>query len=108
MPDDYMCEDKFIVYSFVCNFCNKKYIGQTCRQFQARYREHEYSLRMNNNNSALSDHSKNDHNNSLTINDFQVEILTHCNTPVETRIAEAQMIDIHRPDLNRKYEITRW
>ena len=108
MPDGYMCNIKFLVYCFICIYCNKKYIGQTCRPFYIRYREHASSLRMKNTNSALSEHSKTDHGNNMSIDDFRIEIMKKCNSPVATRIMEAQLIESQRPQINRKNEITSW
>ena len=50
----YTCKSKHVVYDFKCNLCNQNYIGQTCRLFQIRYKEHERSLKNEDKKSALA------------------------------------------------------
>ena len=108
LPNRYQCDDKFVVYKFTCNSCQKFYIGQTCRPFYLRYNEHKRSLVAGNNQSALSEHSVKEHNNQLSISDFNIEIMNKFRTPVETRISEAKFITEFNPPLNRREEFTLW
>ena len=56
LPEKYNCDDRFIVYKFTCNLCQKFYIGETCRPLRFRYEEHKRSLEKNDKKSALSEH----------------------------------------------------
>ena len=101
----YPCDVRFVVYEFKCKRCNKSYIGQTNRPFKIRYDEHKRSLALRNKSSALAEHSKKDHSDSLTITDFTVSFLAKYKSPLETRLAEARFIRENRPELNRKHEL---
>jgi len=109
LPDNYNCNDRFIVYKFKCNICLKFYIGETCRPFHQRFEEHKRSLLANDKKSALSDHVFNHHpNEDLDLSNFQLCVLASCRNPVETRLKEAQLIAECRPQLNRRHELTQW
>ena len=107
LPDQQSCSDKFTVYKFTCILCHKFYIGQTARPFYQRY-NNKRCLVTNNNNSALSDHARHEHENSLTIHHFTIEFLNKFQSPVEARIAEAKYIQQQCPSLNRREELTQW
>jgi hypothetical protein len=44
------------MYQLKCGGCPKKYVGQTGRNFQTRYKEHIQSVRSNNSNSRYEQH----------------------------------------------------
>jgi hypothetical protein len=45
-----------IIYQMKCLDCPLKYVGQTRRMFNARYKEHVHAIRSNNSNSRYSNH----------------------------------------------------
>ena len=102
-----ICNLNYVVYKFICKHCGKNYIGSTNRTLSARYSEHKCSLHNQDSKSALSEHAKKDHYWSiLTIDDFDIIIMQCLYDPVSTRIAEAKLISIHQPCINRKQELT--
>ena len=44
------------IYSLKCNTCNKKYVGQSGRSIDTRYKEHIRYIRTNNPQSAYATH----------------------------------------------------
>ena len=109
LPDKFRCEDRFIVYEYSCKVCLKRYIGQTCRPFYVRYQEHKSSINSKNDKSALSDHFLTDHlDRNMSINDFNVSFLRKLENPLHTKLSEAILIDVLRPELNRKDEMACW
>ena len=105
LPNNFTCEDRFLVYKFTCKYCSHFYIGETSRPFSCRYKEHERSIKQKSLTSALAEHAHEAHNNrSIFITDFDLDILRRCRAPVETRLAEARAITVQRPQLNRKHE----
>jgi hypothetical protein len=51
--------DKFSlsgVYKLTCTDCNKAYVGQTCRHFTTRYKEHKVAFRNNSHASSFAKH----------------------------------------------------
>jgi hypothetical protein len=48
--------NKSEVYQLKCGGCQKKYVGQTGRNFQTRYKEHIHAIRSNNSNSKYAQH----------------------------------------------------
>ena len=105
LPQKYGCWERFLVYKFSCTYCNQFYIGETCRPFYSRYKEHQRSLDNDDSVSALSEHVLNAHRQQkCTLTDFNLDILIQCHSPVETRLAEARAINSQRPPLNRRYE----
>ena len=105
LSPNFKCDDKFVVYKFICKLCKKIYIGQTCRPFYVRFNEHKRSLLLKNKDSALSEHAITDHPKSdVTIIQFDVQIVQQCHSPLETRITEAKNINLLRPEINRKHE----
>jgi hypothetical protein len=57
------------IYQMKCLDCPLKYIGQTGRTFNIRYKEHVQDIRNNNNNSVYSNHILNTGHTYGTIND---------------------------------------
>ena len=108
LPDNYTCNDRFIVYKFTCKICFKSYIGETCRPFHQRFVEHKRSLLARDGKSALSEHVNNHHANNLDIENFQLCVLSKLGNPIETRLKEAHLINTHRPQLNRRHELAHW
>jgi len=104
--DKFECKDRFLVYKFKCQICDNFYIGQTCRPFYIRFKEHKSSLSNNDTKSALSEHWSLAHANlNRNIDCFDLEILRQCKNSIETRLAEARLIGSQQPTLNRKHEI---
>ena len=101
----FTCEDRFLVYQFNCKYCSKFYIGETSRPFNFRFKEHERCIKQTNLACALAEHAIMAHNSDLSIDDFDLDIIRKCKSPVETRLAEARAIGTLRPQLNRKHEI---
>ena len=62
------------------------------------------SLKSRNKVSALAEHASKNHNDSMTIADFDLEVIQKQTNPLDTRLAEATAIDRFRPSLNRKHE----
>jgi hypothetical protein len=60
------------IYQMKCLDCPLKYIGQTGRTFNIRYREHIQVIRNNNNNSGYSNHILNTGHTYGTINDTNI------------------------------------
>ena len=105
LPNKFSCEDRFLVYKFTCKYCSHFYIGETSRPFTFRYKEHERSINQKNLTSALAEHVHGVHSNRpFFITDFDIDILHRRRAPVETRLAEARAIKVHKPQLNRKHE----
>jgi predicted GIY-YIG superfamily endonuclease len=48
--------EKSVVYQLKCGGCQKRYAGQTGRNFQQRYKEHIHSIRTNNTSSKYAQH----------------------------------------------------
>ena len=108
LEDKDSCDDKCVVYKFVCNLCGRFYIGQTSRPFHLRYNEHSKSLANKDKTSAVSALAVNVHKVEVSIKDFDVSFIDRCRSPVESRISEAPHIDRQRPNLNRREELTQW
>jgi len=107
--DKFTCEDKYVVYEFKCKLCENSYIGQTCRPFQQRYKEHRHSVEVKNKNSALSEHILISHPfANPSMNNFTCSILKKLRNPVETKITESVLNDRLKPTLNRREEMARW
>ena len=105
LPLLYRCDDNFLVCKFTCSLCSKFYIGETSRPFRMRHSEHERSLSNKNKTSALAEHALLCHNDvTVTIDDFDLDIVQKCSNPLETRLAEANAIHRFGPALNRKHE----
>ena len=76
LPDNYNCNDRFLVYEFTCNFCHRSYIGETCRPFVQRLKEHSRSLSARDKKSALTEHLSADHPQATyDLDNFQLEVL---------------------------------
>jgi len=105
LPDSFNCTVKYVVYKFTCKSCNRFYIGETCRPFYLRYREHRNSVNSKDFKSALSEHIITMHRNEeLNLSNFDLQIVSKCKSPVETRLTEAREITNHRDLINRKHE----
>ena len=107
LPDDCICDCRYVVYCFTCKFCGNFYIGQTARPFYIRYYEHSRSIDSRSNSSALSEHIKSMHRDEChTILDYDIKFLSRHHTAVEARIEEASSIGKLRPTINRRHELT--
>ena len=109
LPDNYTCDDRFLVYKFTCSHCNEFYIGMSNRPFNRRYNEHRRSLEYRDCKSALSVHAVR-HNDCtlMKVTDFMLDILSKNSSPLMTRLAEADFIGRLRPMINRKEELLTW
>ena len=109
LSDKYSCDDRFVVYMITCSICKKSYIGETCRPFHIRLDEHKRSVSKLDDKSALADHIRLDHKNaSLTFDDFYYDVISKFTNPIETRIGESRLINILKPQLNRRHEMAQW
>ena len=105
LSKNFACDDRFVVYKITCSLCQKAYIGETCRPFHTRLDEHRRSIAKRDQKSALADHIRLEHGNqSITLHDFSFDIIAKFSNPIETRIGEARMINVLRPELNRRHE----
>ena len=113
------CEEKNVVYRFVCKRCQNQYIGQTNRPFYQRYTEHKNSIikgnKANNIQNTLSQHSallqhmlEKHPQQQASINQYKVQIIHRTNDPIRCRLAEAREIKKSTPEINRKTELTYW
>ena len=84
-----------------------KYIGESCRPFRLRYREHANSIKNKNSTSALSEHHLKQHADKvMKINDFSCKILSKHKSAISTRMAESRCITKNMPHLmNRRHEL---
>ena len=103
IPDNFNCEKKGVIYRFTCVACSAFYIGKTSRPFYLRYNEHSNSIRNKNSISALSDHCK-ACPDCDSINDFSIDFLAICPSPLEATLIEARLINTLQPTLNRRHE----
>ena len=104
----FKCDDRFLVYKITCKVCNKFYIGQSSRTISSRLLEHRRSINKKDQSSALSEHNVLAHNGESSFTDFTIDIVEQLTNPIETKIAEAMIIDRLRPQLNRRFEMTQW
>ena len=103
------CINLDTLYKITCSLCQKAYIGETCRPFHTRLDKHRRSIAKRDQKSALADHIRLEHGNqSITLHDFSFDIIAKFSNPIETRIGEARMINVLRPELNRRHERAGW
>ena len=82
------------IYSLSCNTCNKKYIGQTGRGINVRYKEHVRYIKTNNPQSAYAMHIlHNRHAYGTAENTLQ--ILRSCHKGSQMNNWEAMLIQYH-------------
>ena len=102
----FTCKSKNIVYCYTCSICNEQYIGYTARQVKKRHSEHKRSIEAADTKSALSVHLVQKHTNTAhDISIFTLSILTSCNDPTNTCLAESILINELKPAINRKFEL---
>ena len=115
---DIDCQKRHVVYKATCTECGEQYIGATARPIAQRLKEHESSVRLQNERSSLSDHllqahphTNNTANGSRIIKrgvrdygsffklfDFRVQ--RTCRDTLETFLCEAIEIDKLKPKIN--------
>lgn len=107
LPEKYICNDRFLIYKFICKVCGQFYIGQSCRPFKFRYAEHHRAFNSSrSNDSALVSHTHEGRQNSIDL--FNLEILEKCRDPLDTRLTEARYIRNQTPKINRKHELVEF
>lgn len=100
LPEGFTCCDKFIVFKFACNRCNRFYIGETSPPFSYRYKEHNRSNKDLKRALSPDDRSQ----APMTLTNFGLEVIARCSTPEETRLTEARAISTHKDLINCKHE----
>jgi hypothetical protein len=86
-----------------CLDCPLKYIGQTGRAFNIRYKEHIHDIRSNNSNSGYSNHILNTGHTYGTVT-FTMEVITtgrkgkHLNTLERYHIYKISRDNLHMND----------
>jgi hypothetical protein len=88
------------IYQMKCLDCPLKYIGQTGRAFNIRYKEHIHAIRSNNSNSGYSNHILNTKHTYSTITDTMDVIRIgrkgrHLNTLEKYHIYEISRNNLH-------------
>ena len=87
-----------VVYKFVCAGCNACYVGETCRHFSTRVREHLVSDRASHTLRHLKDSP---HCCALCSTD-NFYVLDHASTGFQLKIKEAIHIQRKQPSLNQQ------
>ena len=87
-----------MVYEFVCASCNACYVGETCRHFSTRVREHLVSDRASHIFKYLQDSA---HCRVLCSAD-SFHVLDHASTGFQLKIKEAIHIQREQPSLNQQ------
>ena len=87
-----------VVYKFVCAGCNACYVGETCRHFSTRVREHFFSDRASQIFKHLQDSA---HCRALCSAD-SFHVLDHASTGFQLKINEANHIQKEQPSLNQQ------
>ena len=86
-----------VVYEFVCAGCNACYVGETCRHFSTRVREHLVSDRASHIFKHLQDSA---HCRALCSAD-NFHVLDHASTGFQLKIKEAIHIQREQPSLKQ-------
>ena len=103
------CCPRDVVYDAECKFCCQHYNGGTTRPFATRCGEHEASIRLGNNKSALSDHLNIDtdqgqpacQNPDRSIWGFNWKLLDKGRSFKDSFIREGVAINTNQPTINR-------
>jgi len=105
----YNCRVRFVVYSFSCTLCTPshfEYIGQTSAWLKKRVQQHIYSIKKENDASALSTHLlefHSDKNRAITL--FTLKVIQKYKDTIDTVIGESIWIERRQPKMNRKFEL---
>ena len=87
-----------VVYKFVCAGCNACYVGETCRHFSTRVREHLVSDRA----SHIFKHLKDSPRCRALCSADNFHVLDHASTGFQLKIKEAIHIQREQPSLNQQ------
>ena len=87
-----------VVYKFVCAGCNACYVGETCRHFSTRVREHLVSDRA----SHIFRHLKDSPHCRALCSTDNFHVLDHTSTSFQLKIKEAIHIQREQPSLNQQ------
>ena len=87
-----------VVYKFVCAGCNACYVGETCRHFSTRVREHLVSDRA----SHIFRHLKDSPHCHALCSADSFRVLDHASTGFQVKIKEAIHIQREQPSLNQQ------
>ena len=87
-----------VVYKFVCAGCNACYVGETCRHFSTRVREHLVSDRA----SHIFKHLKDSAHCRTLCSADNFHVLDHTSTGFQLKIKEAIHIQREQPSLNQQ------
>ena len=87
-----------VVYKFVCAGCNACYVGETCRHFSTRVREHLVSDRA----SHIFRHLKGSPHCRALCSADNFHVLDHASTGFQLQIKEAIHIQREQPSLNQQ------
>lgn len=116
------CTTRHFVYKAKCLICWKSYIGASYRPAADRIKEHESSIRLQNDKSALTKHFLQDHHDLLPsplsqllnnhhkgsrdmdtfFKNFDFSIIKRCRDTLDTFINEGIEIRDERPEINGK------
>ena len=87
-----------VVYKFSCASCNSCYVGETCRHFATRVREHLVTDR----NSHIFKHLESSESCKNACSEECFTILDSAPSPYQLRIKEAIHIGFEKPCLNKQ------
>ena len=87
-----------VVYKFVCAGCNACYVGETCRHFSTRVREHLVSDRA----SHIFKHLKDSPHCRALCSEDNFHVLDHASNGFQLKIIEAIHIQKQQPSLNQQ------
>ena len=87
-----------VVYKFVCAGCNACYVGEICRRFSTRVREHLVSDRA----SHIFKHLKDSPHCRAMCSADNFHVLDHASTGFQLKIKEAIHIQREQPSLNQQ------
>ena len=87
-----------VVYKFVCAGCNAWYVGETCRHFSTRAREHLVSDRA----SHIFKHLKDSAHCRTLCSADNFHVLDHTSTGFQLKIKEATHIQREQPSMNQQ------
>ena len=86
----------FLVYKFTCASCSSSYIGETCRHFKTRIKEHIKK----DNKSHVFKHLHSTKTCFDSYNSLWFKIIDKANSKLDLKIKEASRINWKKPNLN--------
>ena len=100
------CTSRDMVYQATCKFCKESYLGATGRMGDQRFKEHEASVRRENDASSIGKHILDKHSqiDSYEVRDinnyYEFSILKHCKDTFEAFLSEDILIKTKKPAIN--------